>query len=250
MRRAVARLMKRSDASSQNYASPGEPRFFGQSFAWLLDEAFKAWAIQGPLKELARQVMTDATRLNFFYDQVFAKEPHATKPAPWHQDAPYFPLKGKQILRMWVPFDRVTAESGAVHYLKGSHDWGVVYHPRGYKTISEYQPDFDADYDKYDWLIGEAEPGDVLLHHPKVVHGSYGNTTGRFRRALTNVYIGDDVRWDPHAASMFNNKAQTGHVEIPNLRPGGPIDCSLFPRVWSQSGRGRAADRSAKLRVR
>lgn len=239
MRQAVTRLMKSSHPASQNYAAPGEPRFFGHSFPWLLDDAFNAWAIHGPLKDLARQVMTDVTSLNFFYDQVFVKEPHATKPALWHQDYPYFPLKGDQILRFWVPLDRVTARSGAVHYLKGSHTWGVVYHPRGYKAISEYQPDFDAEYDKHDWLIGEVEPGDVLLHHPKIVHGSHGNTTNRFRRALTNIYTGNLVTWDPHPANMFNNKDQTGHVEVPDLEPGQPIDCDLFPRVWSKPSRRR-----------
>lgn len=131
LRKAVTRLMKRSVPASQNYAVAGEPRFFGLSFPWLIDNAFEAWAIRGPLKDLARQIMTDVTSLNFFYDQIFAKEPHATKTAMWHQDYPYLPLKGDQILRFWVPCDRVTAQSGAVHYLKGSHTWGIVYHPRG-----------------------------------------------------------------------------------------------------------------------
>jgi hypothetical protein len=248
MRRAVTRLMKRSHPSSQNYASEGAPRFFGQSFPWLLDDAFRAWAIDGPPRELAAQVMTGATSINFFYDQIFAKEPHADKAAAWHQDFPYLPLRGEQILRIWVPFDRVTAESGAVHYLKGSHAWGVIYHPRGYKTISEYQPDFDADYDHYEWLIGEVEPGDALLHHPKVVHGSRGNTTARFRRALTTIYTGNLVTWHPHPASMFNNAAQTGHVEIPSLEPGGPIDCDLFPRVWSKPRWRRRANSSKTSR--
>ena len=234
MREAVVRIMERSDPSSQNLAHAGDPRFFSQSFPWLMDDAFAAWALHGPAKDIARQVMTDARSLNLFYDQVFAKEPHATKSTPWHQDFPYFPLDGEQILRIWVPLDRVTAESGAVHYLKGSHTWGVVFHPRGYKTISEYQPDFDADYDKYDWLIGEVEPGDAILHHPKVVHGSRGNTTDRFRRALTNIYTGDGVRWRPHSASMFNNRDQTGHVEVPDLEPGGSIDSDLFPQVWPE----------------
>ena len=240
VRRAIVRLMRSSHPASQNYAYEGDPRFFGHSFPWLLDDAFKAWALRGPLTVLARQVMPDVTRLNFFYDQVFAKEPHATKPALWHQDYPYLPIEGDQILRFWVPFDRVTARSGAVHYLKGSHAWGVIYHPRGYKMISEYQPDFDADYAKYDWLVGEVEPGDVLLHHPKVVHGSRGNATNRFRRALTNIYTGNRVTWNPHPANMFNNKDQTGHVDIPELDPGGPIDCELFPRVWTKPRRRRA----------
>jgi hypothetical protein len=248
MRKAVARLMKLAHPASQNYAAEGEPRFFGHSFPWLLDDAFKAWAIYGPPKDIAHEVMTEAKSINFFYDQIFAKEPHATKAALWHQDFPYLPLEGEQILRLWVPLDRVTANSGAVHYLKGSHAWGIVYHPRGYKTISEYQPDFDADYDKYDWLVGEVQPGDVILHHPKVVHGSRGNTTNRFRRALTTIYVGELVRWNPHPANMFNNKNQTGHVEIPDLKPGGPIDCDLFPRVWSKSTRARSASTTPKSR--
>jgi hypothetical protein len=243
MRAAVDRLLERSDPSSQNYADDGQPRFFAQAFPWLLDDAFRAWALYGPLKDIARQVMTDVKSLNFFYDQIFVKEPGATKPTPWHQDFPYLPIVGEQILRIWVPFDPVSATAGPVQYLKGSHRWGVVYHPTGFKAISEItdaykdspfseQPDFEAEYDGYDWLIGEAEPGDALLHHPKTVHGSRGNETTNFRRAVASIYTGDRVTWNPHPANMFNNKSLTGHVAIPDLPPGGAIDCPLFPRVW------------------
>jgi hypothetical protein len=245
MRDAVDRLLARSDPSSQNYADEGKPRFFAQAFPWLSDEGFKAWGVYGPLKDLARQVMSDVKGLNFFYDQIFVKEPGATKATPWHQDFPYLPIQGSQILRIWVPFDVVTAEGGAVRYLKGSHRWGVVYHPVGFKAIpaitdayvdSPYvdQPDFDADYDRYDWLVGEAEPGDALLHHPMTVHGSPGNTTGNFRRAVTSIYTGDKVTWNPHSANMFKNVNFAGHVRMPDLTPGGPIDCDMFPRVWPE----------------
>lgn len=245
LQEAVDRRMERSDPSSQNYADEAAPRFFAEAFPWLLDQAFKAWALYGPLKDLARQVMTDANSLNFFYDQIFAKEPGAAKATPWHQDFPFMPLKGEQILRIWVPCDHVAAEGGAVQYLKGSHNWGVVYHPIGFKAIPEIsdaytnspyddQPDFEADYDKYDWLIGEVEPGDALLHHPRTVHGSRGNRTSNFRRAVTTIYTGNKVTWNPHRANMFNNKDLTGHVEMPDLEPGGPIDCALFPRVWTE----------------
>jgi ectoine hydroxylase-related dioxygenase (phytanoyl-CoA dioxygenase family) len=243
MRAAVDRLMERSDPSSQNYADDGEPRFFAQAFPWLFDDAFNAWALYGPLKEIARQVMTGAKHLNFFYDQIFVKEPGVTKATPWHQDFPYLPISGEQILRIWVPFDPVSADAGAVQYLRGSHKWGVVYHPAGFKAISEItdayrespfhdQPDFDAEYNRHDWLVGEAEPGDALLHHPKTVHGSRGNMTANFRRAVASIYTGDKVTWNPHPANMFNNKSLTGHVEVPCLAAGGAIDCPLFPRVW------------------
>lgn len=245
LREGVIRLMERSDSSSQNYADDGDPRFFAQAFPWLLDDAFKAFALYGPLKDVARQVMAPTSTVTFFYDQIFAKEPGASKATPWHQDFPFLPVSGERILRIWLPLDPVSADGGAVQYLKGSHRWGVVYHPIGFKAIPEITsayvespyhdpPDFEAEYDNHDWLIGEAEPGDVLLHHPLTVHGSPGNTTGRFRRAVTSMYTGDGVRWNPHPANMFRNKSLTGHVEMPELEPGGPIECPLFPRVWPE----------------
>lgn len=231
MSAAIDRLTQHPDPSSQNYAEAGRPRFFGQSFPWLLDEAFKAWALSGPMPVIARQVLTGADSLNFFYDQVFVKEPGTPKPTLWHQDYPYFPLDGEQILRIWVPFDIVTDRSGALHYLKGSHRWGVVYEAPGSGRISDWQPDFDADYLEHDWLIGESEPGDALLHHPKTVHGARANSSRTPRRAVAVVYTGDDVTWDPHPADMFHNKGQTGHVTPPALGRGDPLDCDLFPRV-------------------
>src|SRR5436309_596424 len=84
-----------------------------------------------------------------------------------------------------------------VQHLRGSHRWGAVYNPIGFKddrAITDTYvdspfldiPDFEAAYDDYDWMIAEAEPGDLLLHHPLTVHGSHGNTTSGYRRALTN----------------------------------------------------------------
>jgi ectoine hydroxylase-related dioxygenase (phytanoyl-CoA dioxygenase family) len=209
----------------------------------MFDDAFKAWAVRGPLRDVAHQVLTDANTITFFYDQIFTKEPGATKRTPWHQDLPFLPLRGEQLIRIWVPLDRVTVDGGAVHYLRGSHRWGVIYHPIGFKNIpiitdtyvdSPYQdmPDFEAEYDAHDWLVGEAEPGDLLLHHPRTVHGSLGNATDNYRRAITSFYAGDAVTWNPHKANMFNNKSLTGHVSAPDLEPGGPLECAMFPRVW------------------
>jgi ectoine hydroxylase-related dioxygenase (phytanoyl-CoA dioxygenase family) len=243
MRAAVTRVIERSDPSAQNYAEEGDPAFFSQTFPWMFDDAFKAWATRGPLVDVARQVLTGAHAITFFYDQIFAKAPGATKRTPWHQDLPFLPLAGEQLVRIWVPFDRVTADSGAIHYLRGSHKWGVIYSPVGFKNIPvitgtyagsphPHMPDLDAAYGSHDWLVAEAKPGDLLLHHPRTVHGSLGNTTGGQRRAIASFYAGDEVTWDPHPANMFNNKSLTGHVAAPDLAPGAALECDMFPRVW------------------
>jgi hypothetical protein len=33
---------------------------------------------------------------------------------------------------------------------------------------------------------------------------------------------------------MFRNVSFAGHVRMPDLTPGGPIDCDMFPRVWPE----------------
>ncbi len=243
LREAVTRLLDRPDLPAQNYAEDGAPRFFSLAFAWLFDEDLKAWAVAGPMVEIARQVMSEAKSVTFFYDQVFVKEPGATTATPWHQDLSFLPVAGEQQIRLWVPLDTVTADSGAIHYLRGSHRWDVVYRPVGFKDIpviteayadSPYTdpPDFGADYDSYDWLVAEAEPGDVLLHHTRTVHGSLGNRTGRYRRAITSFYVGELATWDPHPGNMFDNPSLTGHVRMPDLPSGARLAGDLFPRVW------------------
>lgn len=245
LREAVTRLLRRDDLPSQNYAERGEPRFFALAFAWLFDDVLEGWALTGPLVDLARQLMPESASVTFFYDQVFVKEPGAPTATPWHQDLSFLPVSGEHQIRFWVPLDTVTAENGAIHYLRGSHRWGVTYRPRGFKDIPEIAeayvdspyadpPDFTADYGSYDWLIAEAEPGDVVLHDPRTVHGSFGNRTGRYRRAITSFYAGDRAVWDPHPGNMFDNRDLTGHVTAPDLAPGDPLRCALFPLVWSR----------------
>ncbi|MBA3742631.1 phytanoyl-CoA dioxygenase family protein [Sporichthya sp.] len=241
---AVDRLMVASGMPAVDFAAGDGPRFFSLLYSSMFDPVIKAWGGQGPLVELARQVLPETTRLNFYLDQIFAREKGATKVTPFHQDLPYMPLSGTQIIRFWVPLDSVDVDNGAVQYLKGSHR-GPVYRARSfdqtnpvastYDGAEEFEPlpDFAAQYDRHDWLIGVCEPGDVLLHHPRTVHGSPPNVAIRRRRGLATMYTGDDVRYAPRATSAAANTALTGHVPRPDLAPGDPIDCELFPRVWT-----------------
>jgi ectoine hydroxylase-related dioxygenase (phytanoyl-CoA dioxygenase family) len=49
----------------------------------------------------------------------------------------------------------------------------------------------------------EAEPGDVVVFHPRVLHTAYGSAADRPRRTFTLRFMGDDVRWRPRR-SMFH----------------------------------------------
>ncbi|OPX14986.1 phytanoyl-CoA dioxygenase family protein [Gordonia sp. i37] len=240
LREAVARLMARADHTSQNYTPDGVPRFFSQAYPRFVDEAFDIWALHGPTREIAAQMQPANSRLRFFYDQVFAQEPGAGTGAPYHQDFAYLPIRGSLHFRIWVPLDVVTPDSGAVRYLKGSHR-GPVYRPRSfsgdpkvsaiygqspYPEIPEAFTDSPAA-----WFVGEANPGDALLHHPKTVHGSPRNASARYRRAVTTIFVGDDVVWDPRPGTSFDHIGTIGDFDPPDVIAGQPIAGDLFPVV-------------------
>ena len=244
LRSATDRLMQDDATPSLDFAAGDGPRFLTLVYAWRMDPVHRAWALHGPGVDLARQVLGPRRRLNLYLDQIFAREVGSRKVTPFHQDQPYLGLTGSQVLRLWIPLDVVDVGNGAVHYLKGSHR-GPIYRARSFKesnpVAAAYDagdfrpiPDFAAEYHHHEWLIGECEPGDVILHHPRVVHGSPANVARSPRRATTLIYTGDDVRWDPHPGAGTNNRELMGHVEIPDLAPGDRIDSDLYPLVWAR----------------
>lgn len=247
LRVATEEIMADPRVPGLDYAGDGGPRFFTLTYAWKYHPVFAEWAMRGPLVDLTRQVLPEARTITHFFDQIFAREAGSSKTTPFHQDAPYTPLGGgsDHYFRHWVPLDVVTAASGAVHYLRGSHR-GPTYQARSFDASNpvadkyrgaeyfEPLPDFEADYDSYDWLVGEVEPGDVILHHPGTVHGSRPATQAVPRRAVTNVYVDEHVRWHPHPGNAFHNEALMGHQGMPDLVEGDhPSKVDLFRRVWT-----------------
>ena len=51
-------------------------------------------------------------------DQVFAKAPGEGSRTGWHNDLPYWPLKGWQVLTVWVSLDPITRENGALEFIR------------------------------------------------------------------------------------------------------------------------------------
>jgi ectoine hydroxylase-related dioxygenase (phytanoyl-CoA dioxygenase family) len=218
-------------------------RFYGDFFLWLRNPEFRRFACQSPLPALAAQLMA-SRRVNLFYDQLFVKEPGSVERTPWHQDLPYWPVTGQQVVSIWVPFDRATPENGVVTYVQGSHRWGRVFRPRAFDeanagafAASAYEPlpDIDAERERHRFLSWSLEPGDVLAHLGLTIHGAAGNqSAGARRRALALRYTGDDARYDPRPGTFMNLEHVRRHIPAPNLEPGAPMGGPLFPVVWPE----------------
>ena len=125
------------DAIERDIAEPGPyftgyrpevGRFHGNQRVWEIDEGFRAFCCEGPLRELAARFL-GAERLNLFYDQLFVKEPGTPQPTRWHNDQPYWPVRGWPVMSFWLPLDPVTRESGALAFVAGSHRWERWFQP-------------------------------------------------------------------------------------------------------------------------
>jgi len=245
MRIAIDRAVAApSDAAMSLGGSGTRGRYLGDFFIWQRDADFRNLALSSPLVDLAQQMMRSET-VTFFYDQLLVKEPDTPDVTPWHQDLPYWPVKGNDILSLWVPFDSVSVESGAMHYVKGSHLAGTMYAPTPFNKNSDYSdlyrqsglpefPDIDAVLAQAELLICDVEPGDVVVHHPLTFHWSPGNLHAEHRRrALALRYLGDDAVFDDRPGTFIQNPKVAALLYEPiNYVDGERLGPPNFPVVW------------------
>jgi ectoine hydroxylase-related dioxygenase (phytanoyl-CoA dioxygenase family) len=243
-RTAIDRILAAPGRAAIEYTPEGNPgRYYGDFFLWMRDADFEAFMRESGLPELAAAVM-GARSVRFFYDQLLVKEPNTAEPTPWHQDLPYWSLRGGDILSIWVPFDPVTVETGAVVYLKGSHLWGRMFAPNSFGKDTRFSalyarsgfepvPDIEAERDRHAIAHWDLAPGDVVLHHPLVLHYAAGNAspTAR-RRGLSLRYVGDDCVWDARPGTFMDNAAVRAILPSLDLADGDALRDPVFPRVW------------------
>ncbi len=239
LRDAIERDLASPGPHATNFAEGSTPgTFFGDMFMWKHDEAFRAAALDSPAPAIAARLMASASAA-FFYDQLFVKEPGTAHPTPWHQDQPYWPVKGRQVASVWIALDVIDRSNGAVEFIAGSHRWGISYRPTPFRKGHEVKftdgdlaqiPDIDADRSRYDIRWWKMEPGDCLVFHAMIVHGAPGNATpGARRRGLSLRYAGDDARYDPRPGTFQ-------FPYEPDLAAGAAMTCALFPRAWPKPG--------------
>lgn len=243
MREAIQRVLDHPGSASVEYTPKGEEgRYYGDFFLWRRDPDFEEFMRHSPLPAIAAKVLK-SNSIRFFYDQLLVKEPLTKEKTPFHQDLPYWPLKGEDILSIWVPFDRVGLQQGGVRFLKGSHHWKQRYAPTAFGKDSGFAkiyakmgweplPDFEKNDNTYYWLNWETEPGDVILFHPLVIHGSGGNqSSNQRRRALAMRFLGDDVVWDSRPGTFIEKETIQEILPELNLKDGHQLESPCFPLI-------------------
>ncbi|KAI9004517.1 hypothetical protein DFJ74DRAFT_693622 [Hyaloraphidium curvatum] len=247
---AMADVLERKKRGAEIALEPGAGARTGRNIietgASLWDPQLCHFCVEGPLPEIVAQVLGVGT-LHFFHDQVFKKEPGSGLRTPWHQDLPYFDLSGPCAVA-WCPVDPVRMDNGAMCYIPGSHLDGRLYRPSDFVTShgtfpgSDRDPSFsplpriDAAAEKELGAVYlDAEPGDVLVHDARTLHGSAGNVSGRVRRASSVRYVSGEARMVRREWSAIQWTNLIG-VKDGELLAGDP---GWYPKVWPRKSEGK-----------
>jgi ectoine hydroxylase-related dioxygenase (phytanoyl-CoA dioxygenase family) len=239
LREAVSWTMANPGPWAMNFVGDKtKPPFFGDVFAWTRHPAYRAICVNGYAAEIAGRLM-GAREVRFYFDHLLVKEPGSGAPTPWHQDGPYFAMRGDQCASIWIALDPVTRETGAVEYVRGSHRWGKFYEPAGFTNDGrlknealEKAPDIDAAREKFDIACWDMEPGDVTVHHVLTLHGAPGNVSqSQRRRGLSLRFIGEGVTYDLRPG-MPSNMVEAMKLFGAHMKLGDHFSGEKFPLLW------------------
>ncbi|MBX3204934.1 MAG: phytanoyl-CoA dioxygenase family protein [Labilithrix sp.] len=227
-----------TNARAQALENPG--RFLTVIGAWTTTPWLRRFALESPLGYIAGRLF-GAKKVCFYDDQVLIKEPRSKQYTAFHTDEPYYHLAGTQTCAMWVSPDLVDADASPMEYVRGSHRWKESFLPNNFANQATLDqlglgqkedgavrlPDIEGNRGEYDIVTYTSKPGDVLVHHSRLVHGSGPNYTDKARRAGSFRYVGDDVTY------RFNKMAPPQPHQKHALNDGDSLECEAFPRVWS-----------------
>src|SRR5215208_1192298 len=145
--------------------------------AWRIAQGFHDLLWNPAFTVPASQLLEGAVR--FWHDQLFCKPARHGGVVAWHQDYSYWtrtqPLAH---LTCWIGLDDSTRDNGCVQYVPRSHLWPDLPITGLAGDMDAIQSVLTADQRRrFKPAAIELKKGEASFHHPRMIHGSYGNVT-------------------------------------------------------------------------
>jgi phytanoyl-CoA hydroxylase len=124
------------------------------------------------------------------WSQLFNKPAKFGMKSPFHQDNYYWNVEENRTVTMWIAIDKVYEDNGALSYYENSHKLGLVSHVDSFQAGSSQKVSGEllSTLSKDSLVTPKMEPGDVLLHHGAIIHGSKANLSNYDRRGMSMWY--------------------------------------------------------------
>ena len=156
------------------------------------DETLFAYACKPELLAAVASMVGDQPYV--IASNVFNKPPEVDGRHPLHQDLRYFRLRpADKIVGCWTAISPANRANGCLAVIPGSHKGPLLEHKDPDWEFVNYAF-FGVDTDQGDKRVHvEMEPGDTLLFHTLLIHGSGHNATDQCRRAISVHYAHADL---------------------------------------------------------
>jgi len=158
-------------------------------FTWLND-LIRHPGILGPVEDII------GPNILCWGTSFFTKEARDPSFVSWHQDSTYWGLEPPDIVTAWVAISESTLENGAMRVIPDSHDGEQMTHRDTFAAdnlLSRGQ-EIAVEVDAARAVDLVLQPGEMSLHHVRLIHGSEPNPSPRRRIGFAIRYLPTHVR--------------------------------------------------------
>jgi len=126
----------------------------------------------------------------------FIKEARDPGFVSWHQDSTYWGLDPADIVTAWVALSESTAENGAMRVIPDTQRLEQVAHRDTFAAdnLLTRGQEIAVDVDGSKAVMLALQPGEMSLHHVRLIHGSDPNPSGKRRIGFAIRYLPTHVR--------------------------------------------------------
>jgi ectoine hydroxylase-related dioxygenase (phytanoyl-CoA dioxygenase family) len=126
----------------------------------------------------------------------FIKEAQDAAFVSWHQDSTYWGLSAPDVVTAWVALSESNAANGSMQVIPGTHLMDQIPHR---DTFSEHNlltrgQEVAVEVDPSQAVSINLQPGEMSLHHVRIIHGSPPNQSRGRRIGFAIRYIPTYVR--------------------------------------------------------
>ena len=143
--------------------------------------------------------------------EFFFKPKKTGKKVPIHQDNFFWNIPSKKAINVWIACTESNIKNGGVFYFLKSHKDGLVDHEISYHAgTSQQVSKKELRKNKYKKTLPKLRPGDCVMHHCEVLHGSKENKSQKDRLGLVMSFKNkkakvDKKRWLDYQYQLKKN---------------------------------------------
>jgi non-heme Fe2+,alpha-ketoglutarate-dependent halogenase len=149
---------------------------------------------------------------------LFVKEARTPSFVSWHQDSTYWGLSRPDVVTAWVAITESNRANGALEVVSGTHDLEQLPHRDTFasENLLSRGQEVAVDIGTATPSIIELQPGEMSLHHVRLVHGSAPNNSDNRRIGFAMRFIPTSVAQlvgERDSATLVRGVDHFGHFE-------------------------------------